>query len=94
MELSETLEGKLKPLGYFPLMHSRALPWCFVHPGFFLLLSLTGAYVSRCHPTWGTPNTLAEAWRGPQLSTAMAGLSVEVVQSAGQGLPQRSQRRR
>lgn len=37
MELSETLEGKLKPLGYFPLMHSCALPWCFVHPGFFAL---------------------------------------------------------
>lgn len=31
VELPETLEGKLKPLGYFPLMHSCALPWCFAH---------------------------------------------------------------
>lgn len=34
MELSETSEGKVKPLGYFPLMHSHAWPWRLIHRGF------------------------------------------------------------
>lgn len=54
-------------------MRSCALPWCFVHPGLFLLLSITGVWVSPCHPTWGTPDVLAAAQQGLQHSAERGG---------------------